>query len=96
MPEEDWRERARCKGMDDPNFFFPVGTTGPALLQIEAVKAFCKKCEVRGDCLQYALDNNQEYGMWGGTTEEERRYMRRALGVTSVWPCRFVQPAAGQ
>ncbi len=74
----DWRETARCKEMD-PDLFFPVGTTGPALLQIEAAKAVCRQCNVRENCLGYALDSNQEYGIWGGTTEEERRYMRREL-----------------
>ena len=81
-PEEDaltdWRETARCKEMD-PDLFFPVGTTGPALLQIEAAKAVCRQCNVNQECLQYALDSNQEYGIWGGLTEEERRYMRREL-----------------
>jgi WhiB family redox-sensing transcriptional regulator len=79
----DWRENARCKEMD-PDLFFPVGTTGPALLQIEAAKAVCRQCDVRQDCLQYALDSNQEYGIWGGLTEEERRYMRRELTTRSI------------
>jgi WhiB family redox-sensing transcriptional regulator len=74
----DWRESSRCKEMD-PDLFFPVGTTGPALLQIEAAKAVCRQCNVRENCLGYALDSNQEYGIWGATTEEERRYMRREL-----------------
>src|ERR687892_1822506 len=74
----EWRETARCKEMD-PDLFFPVGTTGPALLQIEAAKAVCRQCDVREECLQYAIDSNQEYGIWGGMTEEERRYMRREL-----------------
>ncbi len=74
----DWRETARCKEMD-PDLFFPVGTTGPALLQIEAAKSVCRQCDVRDECLQYAIDSNQEYGIWGGLTEEERRYMRREL-----------------
>lgn len=76
----DWREVARCKQMD-PDLFFPVGTTGPALLQIEAAKAVCRLCEVRQECLQYAIESNQEYGIWGGTTEEERRFMRRELAT---------------
>jgi WhiB family redox-sensing transcriptional regulator len=63
----------------DPDLFFPVGTTGPALLQIDAAKAVCHQCNVKEDCLGYALDSNQEYGIWGATTEEERRYMRREL-----------------
>ena len=79
----DWREVARCKQMD-PDLFFPVGTTGPALLQIEAAKSVCRTCTVRDECLQYAVDSNQEYGVWGGTTEEERRYMRRELATRAI------------
>ena len=55
----------------------PVGTTGAALLQIEAAKAVCAHLSVSRECLQYAIESNQEYGIWGGTTEEERRFMRR-------------------
>ena len=47
--------------------------------EIEAAKAVCRQCDVREECLQYAIDSNQEYGIWGGLTEEERRYMRREL-----------------
>ena len=73
-----WLADARCIA-EDPDLFFPVGSTGPALLQIEAARAVCRQCGVREECLQYALESNQEYGIWGGTTEEERRYMRREL-----------------
>ena len=76
--DDDWRELAACRDTS-PDLFFPVGTTGPALLQIEAAKAVCRHCDVREECLQYAIDSNQEYGIWGATTEEERRYMRREL-----------------
>ncbi len=82
--ERPWQEFARCKEMD-PDLFFPTGTTGPALLQIEAAQAICRKCLVREECLWYALDTNTEYGIWGGATEEERRYMRRGLGLVKEW-----------
>lgn len=74
----DWREAARCKEMD-PDLFFPVGTTGSALLQIDAAKSVCRTCSVASNCLEYALESNQEYGIWGGLTEEERRFMRREV-----------------
>lgn len=77
-----WREEARCKETD-PNLFFPIGTTEPALLQIEAAKVICRQCNVRQECLDCALGLEDgrvtEYGIWGGLTEEERRYMRREL-----------------
>ena len=73
----DWRHRAECRTAD-PELFFPVGTTGVALVDIEAAKAVCAACEVRAECLQFALSTNQESGVWGGTSEEERRALRRA------------------
>ena len=73
----DWVHRARCKD-EDPELFFPIGTTGPAIEQIEAAKAVCRACEAQGPCLEFALATNQESGVWGGTAEEERRRLRKA------------------
>jgi WhiB family transcriptional regulator, redox-sensing transcriptional regulator len=73
-----WRKNAICRDTD-PDLFFPVGTTGYALVQIDKAKQVCDECPVQHDCLQYALDTNQDSGIWGGTSEEERRTMRRLL-----------------
>ena len=73
-----WRGDAICRDTD-PELFFPVGTTGQALLQIDRAKQVCGECPVQPDCLQYALDTNQDAGIWGGTSEEERRSIRRRL-----------------
>ena len=72
----DWFDRAACKGMD-PELFFPVGTTGPALVQIAEAKAICAECPVAVDCLLYALETGQIAGVWGGMSEDERRELRR-------------------
>lgn len=72
----EWVRQARCIGVD-PELFFPVGSTGPALAQQEAAKAVCAMCPVRPDCLQWALATGQDAGVWGGTSEEERRAMRQ-------------------
>jgi len=72
----DWRELAACRD-SEPNLFFPVGTTGSALEQIAAAKAICAECSVREACLQYALEANQEAGVWGGYAEDERRRLRK-------------------
>ena len=72
----DWRDDATCRDLD-PDLFFPVGVTGVAVEQIEAAKAFCKVCPSQGQCLEFAITTNQEYGVWGGTTEDERRVLRR-------------------
>lgn len=73
----DWRADAACKRVD-PDLFFPVGTTGLALVQIEDAKAVCRSCPSQAPCLEYALATNQDSGVWGGCSEEERRAMRRA------------------
>ena len=71
-----WRGDASCKDLD-PNLFFPIGVTGPAVDQIAAAKSICSDCPVRRECLDFAITTNQEFGVWGGTTEDERRILRR-------------------
>jgi WhiB family redox-sensing transcriptional regulator len=72
----DWRHLAACRE-EDPELFFPIGTTGPALLQIEHAKAVCRSCSVIEDCLAWALESGQDSGVWGGTSEDERRALQR-------------------
>jgi len=74
---DTWRAVSSCRDTD-PDLFFPVGTTGPALEQIAAAKAVCDSCEAKAPCLEFALTTNQDSGVWGGTSEEERRKLRRA------------------
>ncbi len=71
-----WRNRSICRDTD-PDLFFPVGTTGQALLQIERAKEVCGECPVSSECLEYALETNQDSGIWGGLDEEQRRAIRR-------------------
>ncbi|MEV4872853.1 WhiB family transcriptional regulator [Streptomyces syringium] len=72
----DWRHNAVCRE-EDPDLFFPVGNTGPSLLQIEEAKAVCRRCPVRKQCLQWALESGQDAGVWGGLSEDERRSLKR-------------------
>jgi WhiB family redox-sensing transcriptional regulator len=72
----DWRHQAACRDID-PEIFFPVGTTGPALAQIEAAQSICRTCLVQDECLRWAIETGQDAGIWGGMTEEERREVRR-------------------
>ena len=74
--EGGWRERAACRG-EDPELFFPIGSTGPVLAQIAEAKEVCARCPVREACLDFALSTGQAYGIWGGLTEDERRSLRR-------------------
>ncbi|MEU9028673.1 WhiB family transcriptional regulator [Streptomyces sp. NPDC048383] len=72
----DWRHQAACR-QADPDLFFPIGTSGPALLQIEEAKAVCRGCPVLSECLQWALAEGQDMGVCGGLTEDERRTLKR-------------------
>src|SRR5215210_8951493 len=72
----DWRHKAACLD-EDPELFFPIGNTGPALLQIEEAKQVCRRCDVRDACLQWALEAGQDHGVWGGLSEDERRALKR-------------------
>lgn len=74
---DDWRDRAACRDTA-PDLFFPVGTTGPAIEQIARAKSVCRQCDAVEECLEFALATNQESGVWGGTSEEERRKLRKA------------------
>ena len=76
VENDEWRDFAACRDTS-PDLFFPVGTTGPAIEQIENAKAVCRQCEAQAPCLEYALSTNQDSGVWGGTSEEERRAIRR-------------------
>jgi WhiB family redox-sensing transcriptional regulator len=71
-----WRDVSACRDTD-PDLFFPVGTTGPALDQIASAKTVCETCDSKRPCLEFALVTNQDSGIWGGTSEEERRQIRR-------------------
>lgn len=70
-----WRRRAACQG-EDPELFFPVGSAGPALAQIAEAKKICARCLVSRACLAFAMTTGQQYGIWGGLTEDERRQLR--------------------
>lgn len=75
-PEEAddlWQERALC-AQTDPEAFFPEkgGSTREA-------KRICMGCEVRDECLDYALAHDERFGIWGGLSERERRRLKRGI-----------------
>jgi WhiB family redox-sensing transcriptional regulator len=76
-PEDDgimgWQERALC-AQTDPEAFFPEkgGSTREA-------KKVCTGCDVRSECLEYALANDERFGIWGGLSERERRKLKRRV-----------------
>jgi len=67
---------AECR-KHDPELFFPIGSTGPALLQIDEAKEVCHRCPHEAACLLWALETRQDHGVWGGQSEAERRATRR-------------------
>lgn len=78
------RPRAACAD-EDPELFFPIGDSGPALLQEGEAKAVCRRCPLIERCLQGALERNESDGVWGGLSEKERRSLkRRAVRNRSV------------
>lgn len=72
----DWRHDSACRD-EDPELFFPVGTSGPALSQVAQAKAVCYRCTAASDCLAWALASGQDAGVWGGMSEDERRALKR-------------------
>jgi WhiB family redox-sensing transcriptional regulator len=71
--EDQWQERALC-AQTDPEAFFPEkgGSTREA-------KRICLGCEVKDSCLEYALANDERFGIWGGLSERERRRLKRGI-----------------
>jgi WhiB family transcriptional regulator, redox-sensing transcriptional regulator len=69
--EQEWQERALC-AQTDPEAFFPEkgGSTREA-------KQICNSCDVRSECLEYALGHDERFGIWGGLSERERRRLKR-------------------
>ena len=70
MPSE-WTKKALCAEID-PEIFFPEKGDKTAY-----VKQICKACDVRAECLEYSLQNNERFGVWGGMTEPDRRRLRK-------------------
>lgn len=74
----DWRKDAACRDTD-PDLFFPIGTAGASLRQIEEAKRICRICPAHVQCLAWALDTGVADGVWAGTTPDERRMIRSLL-----------------
>jgi WhiB family redox-sensing transcriptional regulator len=74
----DWGERAVCRAADPDELFVEGAAQNRA-------KALCVGCEVRAECLAYALDNRVEFGVWGGMTDRERRALLRRRPTVTSW-----------
>jgi len=73
---QNWRSAAACRSAD-PDLFFPMAATGPAEREIARAKTICAGCRVRRECLEFAQTHEQNYGIWGGTTADDRQRDRR-------------------
>lgn len=73
-----WQEKAVCS-LADPEIFFPERGGSS-----RAARAVCDECPVRMECLEYALDNKEQFGIWGGTSERERRQLRRGRAAPAL------------
>lgn len=90
----DWMERGACHALVETigpekrnRIFFP--TQGESA---NRAKAICAECPVAAECLEYALDTPERYGIWGGTSEKERRVLRRERGLTAPTGGRVRRP----
>jgi WhiB family redox-sensing transcriptional regulator len=76
--KDDWRLQASCRGQDPSQFFHPEGERGRMRDErIVLAKEICRTCDVLMRCREWALETNQEYGIWGGMSEAERRSYQR-------------------
>jgi WhiB family redox-sensing transcriptional regulator len=76
--DSDWMRRGRCRDMD-PAIFFPNDGVG-----VQVAQRICAECPVATECLEYALANRVDHGVWGGASERERRRLLRKRRVTAV------------
>ena len=67
-----WQQFANCLGVD-PNLFYPERGVSTS-----EAKAVCQRCQVKEECLEYAVQNGEKFGIWGGMSERERRRIRKA------------------
>ena len=67
-----WMDAAECRGLDPNLFFHEQGDQGMA-----AARRVCAACPSKAECLEYALENNERFGMWGGRSVQERNAIRR-------------------
>jgi len=75
-PEQTaWRRQANCMGVD-PDLFFPERGSST-----REAKEVCRGCVVREECLEFALENGEKFGIWGGLSERERRRIRRRRNI---------------
>ena len=80
VEREEWEALSACADLNT-DLFYPAGSSAKYHGQIAAAKAVCAACPVEVECLEFALETNEEFGIWGGETEDSRRRLRREFGL---------------
>lgn len=75
-----WMAEANCRGMDPEMFYVERGDSAG----LKAARAVCRACDVQAECLAYAVNNGEKFGVWGGLSEKQRRTIRRDYGVSEA------------
>ena len=70
--EQEWMLHAHCRSLA-PGEFFPSDGVG-----VDKARRICAQCSVQPECLEYALNNDERFGIWGGLSERERRKLKRS------------------
>ncbi len=78
VDELSWQDYANCRGADADLFFPERGAS------TRRAKSICRACEVRVECLEYAIANSEKFGIWGGLSERERRRIRRERMIAAA------------
>lgn len=92
----EWRADAACRGLDTAMFY-----PGPGADMAQA-RAVCASCDVSLECLRYALDHDEKFGIFGGRSERQRKQMRKGRGLSPrrcrllSCQCSFVPRSSGQ
>jgi len=71
----DWRLHAQCRGLD-PELFYPERGE-----DIRLAQSICRECSVSSECLDFAIENGEHHGIWGGLSERSRRRLRTERGL---------------
>jgi WhiB family redox-sensing transcriptional regulator len=79
---DDWQSQGACQHAD-PDIFFPISAAGASARQVRAAKVICAGCPVQPACTDFALEHRELQGIWGGTTDDERKKLRRARARTA-------------
>ena len=81
LEDQDWRSGAACAAVGEAELWFAVGA-----LEHKKAKSICRHCDVRRECLSYAMSEPVDHGIWGGLTERERRRQRRQAARSDSRP----------